>query len=130
MGKLEAWAPRILSLLRIGAALLFLEHGLIKLFGFPVAVPGLPHPLPPMLMAAAILETVGGSLLALGLFTRPAAFVLSGEMAVAYFTWHARQGIWPAANMGEPAVLFCWLFFYLVFAGPGPWSLDAALRRK
>jgi putative oxidoreductase len=121
------WAPRLLSVLRIVAALLFLEHGLMKLVGFPGAA-GIPDPLPPMILLAAWLETVGGALLALGLFTRPVAFLLAGEMAVAYFIGHFPRGFWPGLNGGEAAILYCFLFLYLSAAGPGPWSLDEALR--
>ena len=130
MPNLDAWSPRVLSILRIIAALLFMEHGLMKLFHFPAAQPGAPDPLPTMLLVAAWLEVVGGGLIALGLFTRAAAFVCSGEMAVAYFMAHAPQGLYPALNMGEAAVLYCFVFFYLVFAGPGPWSLDAVIRKR
>ena len=130
MPNLNAWAPRVLSVLRIIAALLFMEHGLMKLFHFPAPQPGAPDPLPAMLLAAAWIEVVGGGLIALGLFTRAAAFICSGQMAVAYFTAHAPQGFYPALNMGEAAVLYCFIFFYLVFAGPGPWSLDALVRKR
>jgi putative oxidoreductase len=130
MDRLNAWAPRVLSLLRIIAALLFMEHGLMKLFNFPAPVPGMPHPLPLMGMVAGVLETFGGGLVLIGLFTRPVAFLLSGEMAIAYFMVHMKQGPWPALNYGEPAILFCWVFFYLVFAGGGSWSVDARLGRR
>jgi len=130
MQSLDAWAPRALSLLRIIAALLFMEHGLMKLLHFPGPQPGAPDPLPTMLLAAAVIEVVGGGLLTLGLFTRAAAFVCSGQMAVAYFTAHAPQGFWPALNGGEPAILYCFVFFYLVFAGGGAWSLDAMRGRR
>jgi putative oxidoreductase len=113
------WAPRVLSILRIMAALLFIEHGTMKLFGFPAAMPGMENGLPPLLMAAAILEVFGGLLLAIGLFTRPVAFILSGMMAVAYFLAHAPQGFYPVLNQGEGAILFCFIFFYLAFAGGG-----------
>ena len=126
---MSSWAPRILSVLRIIAALLFMEHGLMKLFHFPAAQPGVPDPLPTLLLAAALIEVVGGALLALGLFTRIVAFICSGEMAVAYFMMHAPGGFWPALNQGDAAILFCFVFFYLAFAGPGDWSLDA-LRGK
>jgi len=130
MGNLEAWRPRTLSIMRIVIALLFLQHGVMKLFHYPVPQPGAPDPLPPLLLAAAIIEVVGGVLIGLGLFTRIAAFVASGEMAVAYFMVHAPQGSIPALNMGEAAVLYCITFFYLFFAGPGPWSLDAVVRKR
>ncbi|HVK41810.1 MAG TPA: DoxX family protein [Phenylobacterium sp.] len=130
MPNLDVWAPRVLSLLRIIAALLFMEHGLMKLFQFPAPQPGAPDPLPMMLMAAALIEVVGGGLIALGLFTRVAAFVCSGQMAAAYFMAHAPQGFWPALNGGEAAILFCFIFLYLVFAGPGIWSLDALVRKR
>ena len=130
MPNLVAWSPRVLSLLRIVTALLFMEHGLMKLFHFPAAQPGAPDPLPAMLLAAAWIEVVGGGLIALGLFTRAAAFICSGEMAVGYFMAHAPNGPFPALNMGEAAVLYCFVFFYLVFAGGGPWSLDALIRKR
>lgn len=129
MPNLTAWSPRVLSILRIITGLLFLQHGLSKFFGFPVPFP-LPGPLPPLLMAAGAIEIVAGILIALGLFTRSAAFIASGEMAIAYFMQHAPKGFWPLANGGEGAILFCFAFLYLVFAGPGPWSLDAMLGRK
>jgi putative oxidoreductase len=127
--KLNAYSPVILSILRIVAALLFLEHGLMKLFTFPVAQPEVPSPLPAMLVAAALIETVGGALLALGLFTRVAAFVCSGQMAFAYFIAHAPNSPWPGANGGDAAILFCFLFLYFVFAGGGSLSLDALRKR-
>ena len=130
MPNLDIWAPRMLSLLRIIAALLFMEHGLMKLFHFPGPQPGAPDPLPMILMAAAWIEVIGGGLLALGLFTRAAAFVCSGQMAAAYFMAHAPQGFWPALNGGEAAILYCFIFLYLVFAGPGIWSIDALVRKK
>jgi len=128
--RLFVWSPRVLSLLRIIAALLFMEHGLMKLFHFPAAQPGAPDPLPPLLLVAAWLEVVGGGLLVLGLFTRPVAFVLSGQMAAAYFMAHASKRFWPALNGGEAAILFCFLFLYLAFQGGGEWSLDAQVRKR
>lgn len=130
MERLVVWTPRVLSLLRVVAALLFMEHGLMKLFQFPGPQPGAPDPLPPMLLVAAWLEVVGGALLVLGLFTRPVAFILSGQMAVAYFLAHGAKSFWPALNGGEAAILFCFVFLYLVFAGPGEWSLDAQVRKR
>jgi putative oxidoreductase len=126
---LEAWSPRLLSVLRIMAALLFIEHGAMKLFHFPAAQPGVPEPLPTILAAAAVIELVGGGLILFGLFTRVAAFICSGEMAAGYFLFHAKQGFWPGLNGGDAAILFCFVFLYLVFAGPGPISLDALRRR-
>ncbi|HEY2482675.1 MAG TPA: DoxX family protein [Caulobacteraceae bacterium] len=111
------------------AALLFIEHGLMKLVAFPAPQPGVPHPLPPILIVAALIEVVSGGLLAVGLFTRIAAFIAAGEMAAAYFMVHVQMGFWPALNQGEPAILFCFVFFYLAFAGAGAWSLDAWRRR-
>lgn len=130
MENLAVWTPRVLSLLRIIAALLFFEHGAMKLFHFPAPQPGAPTPLPPLLLAAGWLEVAGGALLAVGLFTKPVAFVLSGEMAFAYFLFHIRQNFWPGLNGGGEAILFCWLFLYLAFAGGGSWSLDAVLRKR
>jgi putative oxidoreductase len=130
MPNLDAWSPRLLSVLRLMAGLLFLEHGLMKLAHFPAAIPGSHGGLAPMVLAAGIIETVGGALIAAGLFTRLAAFICSGEMAVAYFTVHMKGGIWPALNGGDAAILFCFVFLYLVFAGGGAWSLDAAIRGR
>ncbi|WEK42217.1 MAG: DoxX family protein [Candidatus Sphingomonas colombiensis] len=124
----SSWSPRVLSLLRLIAALLFMQHGLMKLFHFPGPQPGVPSPLPSLLFAAALLEVAGGALLALGLFTRPIAFVVSGEMAFAYFIGHFSSGFWPGLNGGDLAILFCFVFLYLSCAGGGAWSLDA-LRR-
>lgn len=129
MPNLTAWSPRVLSILRIMTGLLFLQHGLSKFFGFPVPFP-VPAPLPPLLMAAGTIEIVAGVLIIFGLFTRPAAFIASGEMAIAYFMQHAPKSFYPLANNGEGAILFCFAFLYLVFAGPGPWSVDAVLARR
>ncbi|SDL16029.1 DoxX family protein [Paracoccus chinensis] len=118
---LSTWSPRALAALRIMAGLLFLEHGLIKLIGFPG--PG-PETLPPMILIAGLIETFGGLLLVLGLFTRPAAFLSSGLMAAAYFIGHAGEGFWPSANRGEAAILYCFVFLYIFVAGPGAWALD------
>lgn len=122
------WAPRVLSILRIVSALLFFEHGSAKLLGFP------PSNFSPEVMSlpwiAGLLEIVGGALLFLGLFTRPVAFILSGQMAVAYWLAHFKpDNIYPLTNGGDGAILFCFIFLYFVFAGGGSWSLDA-LRRK
>jgi putative oxidoreductase len=122
---LSRWQPQILALLRIVTGLLFLEHGLSKFFGFPVPFP-MPGPLPPLLIAAGVIECVAGVLVTLGLFTRLAAFIAAGEMAVAYWMQHFPQGFWPIANKGEAAILFCFVFLYLAAAGAGAWSVDAA----
>jgi len=101
----------------------------MKLVHFPGPQPGAPDPLTPLLLVAAVIEVIGGGLVALGLFTRVLAFVLSGEMAVAYFIGHFPHGFWPGLNGGDPAVLFCFVFLYLAAAGGGPWSVDALVRR-
>ena len=123
------WAPSLQSVLRIVVAFLFIAHGTQKFFGFPAADVRATVPLLSPLGLASVLEMVGGALLFLGLFTRPVAFVLAGEMAVAYFTAHAPRGFWPLVNRGEPAVLFCFTWLYFAAAGPGPWSLDALRQR-
>lgn len=125
---LSRWQPQLLAVLRIVTGLLFLEHALSKFFAFPVPFPV--HPLPPMLIAAGAIEFVAGILITIGLFTRLAAFIASGEMAVAYFIGHATKGFWPIANMGEGAILFCFIFLYLAAAGPGAWSIDNARTRN
>jgi putative oxidoreductase len=124
------WASRMRSVLRIVAGLMFLSAGTMKLFGFPPP----PVPMPPMPLLSqrgigGMLEFVGGICIVLGLFTRPVAFVLSGEMAVAYFQFHYPQSFFPTNNNGQPAALYCFIFLYLVFAGAGAWSLDALLAR-
>jgi putative oxidoreductase len=125
-----AWAPRLLAVLRIMAALLFLEHGLVKLFGFPPgAAPG-PQPLLSFFGIAGLIEVVGGWLLLIGLFTRAVAFLLAGEMAVGYFTVHAPLGFYPAINAGDAAILFCFVFLYIAAAGPGAWSVDEMRAAK
>ncbi len=124
----DTWAPRALAVLRIVAGLLFIEHGTQKLFAFPAAPP---FPLPAafsLLWIGAILEIVGGVLVVLGFFARPAAFIISGEMAVAYFMAHAPKSFFPALNGGDAAVLFCFVFLYIAAAGPGAWSLDRNRR--
>jgi putative oxidoreductase len=118
------WSPYLRSILRIFAAFLFLAHGTQKLFGAPAAVPGPTFPLDSLMGVAGLIETVGGLLMLLGLFSRLVAFVLAGEMAVAYFRQHAPAGFWPIVNRGELAVLFCFLWLYFAAAGPGPLSLD------
>ena len=129
MSKLEKWSPHALAALRIMTALLMLQHATMKFFAFPAPMP-MPGPLPGIIVAAGVIELVTGTLIALGLFTRPAAFLASGTMAAAYFIGHATQGFWPALNQGEAAIMFCFAFFYIVFAGPGAWSLDALRSRN
>ncbi len=118
------WSPRVLSVFRIVVALLFLEHGTAKLFGFPHVASFDGLRLFSLLGAAGVIEVVGSLLVELGLFTRPAAFILSGEMAVAYFMAHAPQGFFPLLNHGEAAAFYCFAFLYLAVAGGGAWSLD------
>lgn len=123
------WAPRALSVLRIMAGLLFMAHGTQKLLGFPASGDGAGGPLPTMMLIAGSIELVAGALIAIGLFTRPAAFLASGLMAFAYFIAHAPQSFFPVLNGGDAAVLFCFVFLYLAAAGGGEWSIDAARNR-
>jgi putative oxidoreductase len=124
----SSWSGRALSILRIVAGLIFLSHGATKLLGYPPSpVPLPPIPLLSLYGIAGMLEIVGGLAIVLGLLTRPIAFVLCGEMAVAYFMSHAPKSFFPTVNNGEPAVLFCFIFFYLMFAGAGAWSVDALI---
>ncbi|MDR2877846.1 MAG: DoxX family protein [Chromatiales bacterium] len=123
----NAISPWLCSVLRIVTAFLFMAHGTQKLFSFPVPFPaemGGPPGFFSLLGLAGMLELFGGLLLLIGLLTRPVAFLLSGQMAVAYFMAHASQGFWPLANHGEAAVLYCFIFLYLAAAGPGPLSVD------
>jgi putative oxidoreductase len=124
------WAPRLLSVLRIVAAMIFLEHGTQKLFGFPIRASGIGPETFSLLWFAAVLESAGGVLLLLGLFTRPVAFLLAGEMAFAYFIGHAPRNLFPALNGGDAAILYCFVFLYMATAGGGDWSLDYARERK
>jgi len=128
MNNLTAWAPRLLAVLRIVTALLFLEHATMKFFLFPAAIVGVPYPLPTIEIIAGLIEAVTGTLMLVGLFTRTAAFIASGEMAVAYFLVHNHISVWPTLNQGEVAILFCFIFLYLVASGPGSWSLERAYR--
>ena len=123
------YAPQALSLLRIVAALIFLLHGSSKLLGFPPSE----MPMPPamsFLWFGGVLELIGGLILLFGLFSRPVAFILSGEMAVAYWMFHAPQSTFPSVNGGDAAILYCFVFLLIAAAGPGPWSIDSALRRQ
>src|SRR4051794_35507195 len=123
---IETWAPRALSILRIATGFMFMAHGMQKILGFPVA-----RAAQTVLLStsgiAGLMELIGGALILLGLFTRPVAFLLSGEMAFAYFIAHAPQGFWPISmggNAGESAILYCFIFLYFAFVGAGVWSLD------
>lgn len=125
-----AWAPRLLSVLRIVTGLIFVAYGLQKILGFPAPpASGLPATFT-LSWWAGMLELIGGPLIIIGLFTRPVAFVLSGFMAFAYFIAHAPRAFYPLLNGGNLAILFCFVFLYLVAAGAGPWSLDAIMRRR
>ena len=120
---LATWAPRLLSVLRIVTGLLFLEHGTAKFFSIPHVEFLANTPVFSLFGIAGVLELVGGILLTLGLFTRPVAFILSGEMAFAYFLEHAEVSFFPLLNQGKSAILFCFIFLYMAAAGGGPWSL-------
>jgi putative oxidoreductase len=139
MGALTRWSPQLLSVLRIVAGLCFLEHGTMKLLHFPAAM--MPGPLPPLLMAAGVIELVAGALIVLGLFTRLAALIASGETAVAYWGFHVLNAfkmmppdtpvsIDPQVNHGEAAALYAVIFLYLAAAGGGAWAIDAFFSRK
>jgi len=124
------WKGRMLSVLRIVTALLYFEHGTNKIFGWPASArPPEPYVLMSLDGLGGILETFGGLFILVGLFTRPVAFLLSGEMAVAYFKVHFPRSIFPIANGGDNVVLFCFVYLYLVFAGAGSWSIDAVRAR-
>jgi putative oxidoreductase len=128
----RSWSPYLLSILRIVSAFLFMQFGTGKVLGLPAPIMpgGGTAPVASLAGFAGTLEMIGGALLLLGLFTRPVAFILAGEMAVAYFMGHAPQGFWPVLNQGSPAILFCYVWLYISSAGPGPWSLDAKLRNR
>jgi putative oxidoreductase len=132
VAKWPAGAPYLLSVLRIVAAFMFIQSGTMKLVAFPAGVPPTGGTVPVMSEAwiGGVLETVGGGLLLLGLFTRPVAFLLAGEMAVAYFQFAFPQGFWPILNQGLPAALYCFVWLYISAAGAGPWSLDALRGRR
>jgi putative oxidoreductase len=130
-GRWRSWAPCFLSVLRIVAAFAFITYGTAKLFAWPIALmpSGATARLASLMGTAGILETAGGLLMLVRLFARPVAFLLSGEMAYAYLTGHIVRGFWPVQNQGTPALLFCFIWLYISASGPGPWSLDALLRR-
>ena len=127
-----SWAPYLQSLLRIVAALIFFQAGTMKLIAWPAGMPpdGSTATLFSQVGIAGVLEVFGGGLVLLGLWTRPVAFILSGEMAVAYFQFFAGQSLWPVINNGIPAALYCWVWLYFSAAGAGPWSLDAKLGAR
>ncbi|HYK80041.1 MAG TPA: DoxX family protein [Micropepsaceae bacterium] len=124
---LQRWSPQLLSLMRIAVGITFIEHGTQKLLGFPVPAPGALGIF--LLLFTGILETTAGTLLTVGLMTRMAAFLLSGELAVGYWWMHAPRSPYPMANGGEAMVLYCFVFLYIAAVGPGPWSLDALQKR-
>jgi putative oxidoreductase len=126
--RLSAWAPQMLSVLRIMSGLIFLAHGSQKLLGFPPSAQ--PINLSSLPGIAGYFELIGGALVAIGLLTRPAAFICSGVMAVAYFYVHAPRNFFPILNGGDTAILYCFVFLYICFAGAGPWSVDAMMRRR
>jgi putative oxidoreductase len=129
--KWKSWSPQLLSILRIVVAFTFFQFGSAKWFAFPASIfpGGGTAPLGSLAWFASVIEVTGGTLLFLGLFTRPVAFLLAGEMAIAYFYGHAPNGFWTVLNQGTPAVLYCFVFLYLSAAGPGSWSLDAKRQR-
>ena len=122
------WQPQALAILRIVTGLTFLAHGLVKLIGFPAGAEPGQQELMTLFGIGSVLETVGGALIILGLFTRPTAFILSGMMAVAYWMFHAPSSPYPVINGGDAAILYCFIFLYLVTSGPGAWALDG--RKK
>jgi putative oxidoreductase len=128
----KEWAPQLLSILRIVVAFLYFQVGSAKWFAFPAAIMpgGGTAPGGSLVWFAGVIEVVGGTFFLLGLFTRPVAFILSGEMAFAYFIGHAGHGFWPVLNQGAPAVFYCFTFLYFSAAGAGPWSLDAVLAQR
>jgi len=131
-GKWAAMAPYMHSVLRIIPAFMFMLTGTMLLFAFPQSMDkdGSTVHFVSQMGVGGVLELVGGFLLLIGFFTRPVAFILTGEMAVAYFQFHAPDGLWPMANGGTGAVLYCFIFLYLAFAGAGPWSLDAIIENR
>jgi putative oxidoreductase len=131
VSKWKTYAPQLRSILRIVAAIVFIQIGTMKLFGYPMSMPGgKTAEFFSEIWIAGFLETFGGVLILIGLFTRPVAFILAGEMAVAYFQAHAPKSIWTVVNGGASAVLFCFIFLYFSAAGAGPWSVDAKRKAR
>ncbi|MEO7865419.1 MAG: DoxX family protein [Sphingomicrobium sp.] len=126
----DRYAPQAQGLLRIVAALLFIEHGLSKLFGFPPFPMGALPAMGSLLWIGAVIELVGGLLVLIGFLTRPAALIMAGEMAVAYWMFHATKSTFPAENGGDAAILFCFIFLFIAAAGPGAWSVDESRARR
>ena len=124
------WSPQLLAALRVVAGLLFLAHGVVKVFGFPAGAEPGQQALASLFGIGGVIEIVTGGLLILGLFTRPAAFIASGQMAVAYWMFHAPKSPYPAVNGGDAAILFCFIFLYIFAAGPGAFSLDRQTGRR
>lgn len=128
MPDTSKWTPYALAAMRIMAALLFLEHATMKFLQFPGPIQGVPYPLPTIMIVAGVIEVITSILMIVGYRTRIAALIASGEMAAAYFMGHMPYGFWPSLNMGEVAILFCFIFLYIAFAGGGAWTLDTARR--
>ena len=128
MAWLSKYEPQLLSVLRIITGLLFLEHGMQKILHFPPMTMAIPPSMMPVILTAGTIELVGGALITLGLFTRITAFVCSGEMAFAYFLGHAPHSFFPAVNMGDAAILFCFIFLFIAAAGPGPWAVSRSTK--
>jgi putative oxidoreductase len=131
-GRWRSWAPYFLSVLRMTAAFAFFTYGTAKLLAWPTAMMpnGATAPLASLIGVAGMLEVAGGLLMFVGLFSRPVAFLLSGEMAYAYLSGHMVRSFWPVVNGGSAALLFCFIWLYISAAGPGPWSLDSLLQRR
>jgi putative oxidoreductase len=130
LDRFSSYAPRALAVLRIVTGLLFLEAGVFHVFNFPASPMPTPPEMAPLMFTAGILELIGGPLILVGLLTRPVAFVLCGMMAVAYWGFHvAPMGFWPVTNYGATAILYCFVFFHLFFAGPGAWAIDNVRAR-
>lgn len=128
--QVNGWSSRALAALRIVAGLLFLAHGVIKVFGFPAGAEPGQQELLSLFGIGGVIELITGLLLILGLFTRPAAFIASGQMAVAYWMFHFPKSPYPAVNGGDAAILYCFIFLYIFTAGPGAWSIDNRTAKR